>query len=314
MKKGTLTGIVILVGIIFLNSVIYTIPETHQVIITQFGDPIRVVKEAGLHFKKPIIHQVNYFEKRILEWDGKPNEIPTRDKKRISVDTFARWKIKDPLKFFRTVRDETSAHSRLDTIIDGATRNQITNHLLIEAMRSSNRPMLTRVTVEGEGIADVPVIKIGRDEVNRKILQEAGESMEKFGIELVDVRIKKINYVELVRRAVYDRMITERQRIASQHRSEGEGEMMEIRGKKEKEEKQILSQAYKEAQEIKGKADAEAVKIYAQAYSKDPEFYTFLKSLETYEKTFGKDDVIILSTESDYFRYLKSIFGERNKP
>lgn len=307
MKKSIFIGLGIFVGIIFLSSVMYTIPETHQVVITQFGDPVGVVTEAGLHFKKPVIHQVNYFEKRILEWDGKPNEIPARDKKRISVDTFARWKIKDPLKFFQTVRDETSAHSRLDTIVDGTTRNQITNHLLIEAVRSSNRPMLTRVTVEGEGIAEVPEIKKGRDEVNERILEEARLSMEKFGIELVDVRIKKINYVESVREAVFERMITERQRIATQYRSEGEGEMMEIRGKKEKEEKEILSQAYKEAQEVKGKADAEAIKIYAQAYSKDPEFYTFLKTLETYEKTFGKGSTIILSTDSDYFRYLKSI-------
>jgi membrane protease subunit HflC len=306
MGKGIYAGIGIVVVLIFLNSIMYTIPETLQVVVTQFGEPVGVVKEAGLHFKKPVVHQVNYFEKRLLEWDGKPTQMPTLDKRYIWVDSFARWKIEDPLKFFRTVRNEISAHARLDDIVNSAVRNQISSHLLIEAIRTSNRPMLTMIRIEGEKLAEVPKIEKGRDEITKLILKEAIPSALEYGIRLVDIRIKRINYVEDVRKAVYERMIVERKRIAAKYRSEGEGEMMEIRGKKEKEEKVILSKAYKEAQEIKGKADAEAIKIYAEAYSRDPDFYSFLKTLETYEKTLGEKSVIILSTESDYFKYLKS--------
>jgi membrane protease subunit HflC len=306
MGKGIYAGIGIVVVLIFLNSIMYTIPETLQVVVTQFGEPVGVVKEAGLHFKKPVVHQVNYFEKRLLEWDGKPTQMPTLDKRYIWVDSFARWKIEDPLKFFRTVRNEISAHARLDDIVNSAVRNQISSHLLIEAIRTSNRPMLTMIRIEGEKLAEVPKIEKGRDKITKLILKEAIPSALEYGIRLVDIRIKRINYVEDVRKAVYERMIVERKRIAAKYRSEGEGEMMEIRGKKEKEEKVILSKAYKEAQEIKGKADAEAIKIYAEAYSRDPDFYSFLKTLETYEKTLGEKSVIILSTESDYFKYLKS--------
>ncbi len=306
MGKGIYAGIGIVVVLIFLNSIMYTIPETLQVVVTQFGEPIGVVKEPGLHFKKPVVHQVNYFEKRLLEWDGKPTQMPTLDKRYIWVDSFARWKIEDPLKFFQTVRNEISAHARLDDIVNSAVRNQISSYLLIEAVRTSNRPMLTMTKIEGEKSAEVPKIEKGRDEITKLILKEAIPSALEYGIKLVDIRIKRINYVEEVRKAVYERMIVERKRIAAKYRSEGEGEMMEIRGKKEKEEKVILSKAYKEAQEIKGKADAEAIKIYAEAYSRDPDFYSFLKTLETYEKTLGEKSIIILSTESDYFKYLKS--------
>ncbi|HIE43459.1 MAG TPA: protease modulator HflC [Candidatus Omnitrophica bacterium] len=306
MRKGVFIGIGILIVLMFLNSIMYTIPETHQVVITQFGEPIRVVKEAGLHFKKPIVHQVNYFEKRLLEWDGKPTQIPTFDKRYIWVDSFARWKIEDPLKFFQTVRNEISAHARLDDIVNSAVRNQISSHLLIETIRSRNRPMLSVVRIEGEKIAEVPDIEKGREKITELILKEAVPSASKYGIKLVDIRIKRVNYVEEVREAVYERMIVERKRIAAKYRSEGEGEMMEIMGKKEKEEKEILSGVYREAQEIKGKADAEAIKIYAEAYSKDPEFYSFLKALETYEQSLTKGSILILSTDSDYLRYLKS--------
>ena len=306
MGKGIYIGIGIVVVLIFLNSIMYTIPETLQVVVTQFGEPIGVVKEPGLHFKKPVLHQVNYFEKRLLEWDGKPTQMPTLDKRYIWVDSFARWKIEDPLKFFQTVRNEISAHARLDDIVNSAVRNQISSHLLIEAIRTSNRPMLTMIKIEGEKLAEVPKIEKGRDEITKLILKEAVPSALEYGIKLVDIRIERINYVEEVRKAVYERMIVERKRIAAKYRSEGEGEMMEIRGKKEKEEKVILSKAYKEAQETKGKADAEAIKIYAEAYSRDPDFYSFLKTLETYEKTLGEKSVLILSTESDYFKYLKS--------
>jgi membrane protease subunit HflC len=307
MGKGIFAGIGILVILIVLKSMLYTIPETHQVVVTQFGKPIRVEKEPGLHFKKPVIHQLNYFERRLLEWDGRPTQVPTLDKRYIWVDSFARWKIEDPLKFFQTVRNETSAHARLDDIVNSAVRNQISTHLLIEAIRTSNRPMLTMIKIEGEKLAEVPEIEKGRDEITQLILKEAIPSASKYGIELVDIKIKRINYVEEVREAVYERMIVERKRIAAKYRSEGEGEMMEIRGKKEKEEKVILSEAYRKAEETKGKADAEAIKIYAEAYSRDPEFYSFLKTLETYEETLGEKSIIILSTESDYFKYLKTM-------
>ena len=309
MGKATFVVIGILVVLIFLNSIMYTIHEGYQVVVTQFGKPVCIVKEAGLHFKKPIIHQVNYFEKRLLEWDGRPEEIPTLDKTRIVVDTFARWKIEDPLKFFQTVRDERSAQGRLDTIIDGAVRSQISNNLLIETVRNSNRTMETIITKgEERGIVEVPTIREGkgRNELNSLILAEAIPSAEKLGIKLVDVRIKRINYVRDVREAVYQRMIAERKQIATKHRSEGTGEMKAIMGEKELREKEIRSEAYKHAQEIKGKADAEAITIYAEAYSKDPEFYSFLKTLETYEKTLGAKSIIVLSTDTDYFKYLKS--------
>ena len=309
MQKGIFAGVGIVVVLIFLNSITYTIPETHQVVVTQFGKPIGVVKEPGLHFKKPIVQQLNYFERRLLVWDGKPTQVPTLDKRYIWVDSFARWKIEDPLKFFQTVRNETSAHARLDDIVNSAVRNQISSYLLIEAIRTSNRPMLTMTRGEGEKVAEVTKIEKGRNEIAQLILKEVIPSTLKYGIRLVDIKIKRINYVEEVRKAVYERMIVERQRIAAKYRSEGEGEMMEIRGRKEKEEKVILSKAYREAEETKGKADAEAIKIYAAAYSRDPEFYSFLKTLETYEKTLGEKSIIIISTDSDYFKYLKSSMG-----
>ena len=307
MGKGIFVGIGIVAILIVLKSLLYTVPETHQVVVTQFGRPIKVVKEPGLHLKKPIIQQLNYFEKRLLVWDGNPTQVPTLDKRYIWVDTFARWEIEDPLKFFQTVRNEPSAHARLDDIVNSAVRNQVSMYLLIESIRTSNRPMLAMVRVEGEELEEVLKIEKGRNEITQLILKDAGPSTLEYGIKLVDIRIKRLNYVEQVREAVYERMIVERKRIAAKYRSEGEGEMMEIRGKKEKEEKVILSKAYREAQETKGKADAEAIKIYAEAYSKDPEFYSFLKTLETYEKTLGEKTIVILSTESDYFKYLKGI-------
>ncbi len=310
MGKGAFIGIGIVVVLIVFNAVTYTIPETHQVVITQFGRPIGVVKEPGLHFKKPLVQQVNYFDRRLLEWDGKPTQVPTLDKRYIWVDSFARWKIEDPLKFFQTVRNEMSAHARLDDIVNSAVRNQISSHLLIEAIRESNRPMTTMAKAEGASVAEISKVEKGREKITRLILEDAAPSTLEYGIRLVDIRIKRVNYVEEVRLAVYQRMIVERKRIAAKYRSEGEGEMMEIRGRKEKEEKVILSKAYKEAQEIKGKADAEAILIYAEAYSRDPEFYSFLKTLETYEKTLGEKSIIILSTDNDYLNYLKGGGGK----
>lgn len=298
--------IVLLLLVISASTFLYVIPETEQVVITQFGEPKRVVTEAGLHIKTPFLEQVNSFEKRILEWDGKPTQVPTRDKRYIWVDSFARWRITDPLKFFQRIRNETSAHALLDDIINSEVRNQISNQLLIDAIRSSNREMSLMAGIDGEQMAEITQVKVGRDQITQNVLGKAITAAEEYGMELVDIQIKRINYVEQVRRAVYERMIVERKRIAAKYRSEGEGEMMEIMGKKEKEEKQILSEAYKAAQEIMGKADAEAIKIYADAYGKDEEFYAFLKTLESYKDNLGKSSTVILSTESEYLKYLKS--------
>jgi membrane protease subunit HflC len=254
----------------------------------------------------PFVEQVNTFEKRLLEWDGKPTQVPTLDKRYIWVDSFARWRITDPLKFFQRIRNETSAHALLDDIINSEIRNQISNQLLIDAIRSSNRRMSLMAGLDGEQLAEITEVKVGRNEIVRKVLEKATPAAAEYGMELVDIQIKRINYVEQVRRAVYERMIVERKRIAAKYRSEGEGEMMEIMGSKEKDEKEILSTAYKAAQEIKGKADAEAIKIYADAYGKDEEFYSFLKTLESYEENLGKSSTVILSTDSEYLKYLKS--------
>ncbi len=306
-NKTPIIIIVIVIAVLAVLSLfVYIVSETEQVVITQFGEYKRVVKEAGLHFKKPIVEKANYFDKRLLEWDGKATQVPTLEKRLIWVDTFARWRIDDPLKFFQTVKDENTAHSRLDGIIDSAVRNQISNHLLIEAIRSSNRPMLMTVGIEGERADELQNVEKGRDKLTEQILAEATSSARGLGIELVDIRIKRINYVEEVRKAAYQRMIVERKQIAAKYRSEGEGRMMEIQGQKEQEEKEILSEAYKQTQDIMGKADAQAIKIYAEAYSKDPEFYSFLKTLESYEKNLEKAGTVILSTDSDYFKYLKS--------
>lgn len=314
---------VVLLIVLFLiaasGSFLYTISETQQVVITQFGQFKRVVNgadsdknDAGLHFKIPILEQVNYYEKRLLEWDGKPEQVPTLDKRYIWVDTFARWRISDPLMFRRVVTREESAQGRLDDIINGAVRNQISNQLLIDAVRSSNRPMKMMAGVEGERAAEVTQVALGRDKITRAILAEAGAATKEFGIELVDIQIKRINYVEQVQQSVYQRMIVERQRIAAKYRSEGEGEKLDIEGRKEKEEKQISSEAYKKAEEIRGKADAEAISIYAAAYSLDPEFYSFLETLKSYETNLGTGSVVILSSESDYLKYLSS-WGEESK-
>jgi len=306
-NKLPIVILIVIVAAIFVTSLfVYVISETEQVIITQFGQVKRTVTDAGLKFKIPVLEQVNSFEKRLLEWDGNPTQVPTQDKRYIWVDSFARWRIEDPLKFFKTVKDENSAHSRLDDIVNGAVRNQVSNNLLILAIRSSDREMQTDVGIDEERVGQVSEIGAGRDGIVANILAEARPAAKELGIELVDIRIKRINYVEEVRRAAYERMIAERKRIAAKFRSEGEGEMMRIEGEKEEEEKKIISEGYRQAQEIKGKADAEAIKIYAEAYKKDPEFYSFLKTLESYEKNLGKRSTVILSTDSEYLKYLKN--------
>ena len=305
--------LVILVIALVISGTIYTIDETKQVVITQFGQPIgNPITSAGLRFKTPFIQRANYFEKRLLDWDGDPNQIPTKDKKYIWLDTTARWKVSDALKFLQSVGSETGAHARLDDIINSATRDAITSHLLVEAIRNSNRIL---ESVDKEAIIVVTEealeeIKVGRQALAGMILKKARVLAPQYGIELIDVRIKRINYVEAVRRKVYERMIAERKRAAEQYRSEGQGKRAEVEGQMDKELKQITSQAYRTAQGIRGKTDAETTRIYADAYNKDPAFYSFLKTLETYRKTIDETSTLILTTDSDYYRYLKGLKSE----
>jgi modulator of FtsH protease HflC len=299
----------ILLGLLTAASSLYTISETEQVIITQFGEPVGPPHmDPGLHIKVPFIQQVHTFEKRWLEWSGDPNQIPTKDKKYIWVDTYTRWRVKDPLLFYQRVRDERSAQSRLDDIVDGDTRNVIANNDLIEVVRSTDRPF--EETEEDAGIdtstAEVAgKIAMGRNKITRAILEMSRPIVAEFGIELVDVQIRRVNYVTEVQQKVFDRMVSERRRIAERSRSEGQGKAAEIRGQKERELKGIQSEAYRKAQELMGKADGEATRIYAEAYGRDPELYQFLKTMETYRKTLAADTTLILSTDGEFFRFLK---------
>jgi membrane protease subunit HflC len=303
--RWIIIGIVVLAVIILLGASFYSVDQREQVVITQFGDPVRVVKDPGLHIKTPFIQAATFFEKRILEWDGNATQIPTKDKKFILVNTYARWKISDPLKFYQSVGNELSAQTRLDNVIDAAVRDFITEQDLIEVVRNSNRPL---VQSEGEEIEREEVeISMGREQISREIFHKASEMTPEYGIELIDVRIKHINYVQSVREKVFSRMIAERERIAEQYRSEGQGERSKILGDMEKDLQQISSEAYKTAEEIKGKADGQSTQIYASAYNKDPEFYSFMKALETYPETIDKDTWLILTTDSDYLKYLKKI-------
>ncbi len=309
MKKQTVNIVIVIVAfvtlIVLLNS-FYVVSEKNQVIITQFGEPIGdAVIKPGLHMKIPFIQVAHKFEKRWLEWDGDANEIPTKDKKYIWVDTYARWRVSNPLVFFQRVRDERGAHTRIDDIIDGVTRDTIANFDLIEIVRSTNREF---ELTEEAAILEVISTKIetGRDNIAQMIMEKSSLITPEIGIELRDVRIKRINYVRAVQEEVFYRMIAERQRIAAKYRSEGDGESAKVRGEKERELKKIQSEAYRKTQEIKGKADAEATRIYAKAYNLDPEFYQFMKTLETYVASMDKETWLILTTDTEFLRYLKS--------
>lgn len=305
-------GMIILVGLLLASGAIYVVDETQQVVLTQFGKLIGQPKtEAGLNFKIPFIQTANYFDKRVLEWDGDADQVPTREKRLIWVDTIARWRISDPLQFMKRVRTEAGAQTRLDDIIDAKTREIISSNNLIEAIRNSNRllekgdtEMLETVSSEF-GKTALEKINAGREALADEILAKSKEAVADYGIELIDVQIKRINYVQEVRNKVYERMVSERKRAAEQFRSEGQGKRAEIEGQMQKELKEIRSEAYKVAQEIKGKADAEAIKIYAEAYNKDPEFYSFLRTLETYRKTVGEDTTMILTTDNDFYNQLQ---------
>jgi membrane protease subunit HflC len=305
-SKGFIIIIAVIACLLVFVSA-YVVDETEQVVVTQFGKVIGKTKQApGLYFKIPFIQNANYFPKNLLHWDGVPGQIPTLDKTYIWVDTFARWKIVDPIKYFQTVGNMISAQGRLDDIIDPAVRNFITSYSLIETVRTTNRELDTfEIGLEDVEKRSAYVIKTGRQQITEGILKQAKPKLEKFGIELVDVKIKRINYVEQVRRTVYDRMIAERNQIAEKFRSEGQGEARKILGEKERDLKQITSQAYRVAQEIKGKADAEATKLYAKAYGLDPEFYSFVKTLDVYGQALDKNSSLVLSTDSEFFKYLK---------
>jgi modulator of FtsH protease HflC len=293
-------------------SAFYTVGETEQVIITQFGEPMgEAITSAGLHVKVPFTQEANYFEKRWLEWNGNANQVPTRDKKYIGVETYGRWRIANPLLFFQRLRDERRAQSRLDDIIDGETRNVIAAHNLIEMVRTTNRPFEKAEEVEDVMEAESMLqIELGRDKITRMILDRVSKVVPDYGIELVDVQIQRINYIESVQTKVFERMISERKRIADRHRSEGQGKSSEIRGKKERELKVIESEAYRKSQEIMGKGDAEATAIYAAAYNHNRELYKFVKTMDTYRTTVDKDSWLVLSTSADAFRYLQSSTGQ----
>ncbi len=308
MKQG-MAGMLIIVGslagILLLNSV-YVLEQTHQAVITQFGKPVgSAVQEPGLHFKTPFTQTVNKFDKRILDWDGYRSEVPTRDKKFIWVDVTGRWRIEDPLKFLQTMHNERNAQSRLDDIMDGITRNYITKYDLVEVVRSSNQ--ILKIEQGEEDIASeetIEKVEIGRDAITREILEKARGIVKEYGIELIDFRIKRINYIASVQQKIFERMISERKRAAEQLRSEGQGVRAEIEGKREKELRRITSEAYKKAVEIEGEADARVTKIYGDAYGKDPAFYSFMSSLEKYPAAL-KDSQLILSTEAEFLKYLK---------
>jgi membrane protease subunit HflC len=307
-RSMVIGGAFAVLGIVTLASALYTVSETEQVVITQFGEPIGVaVTRAGLHVKMPFAQEANYFDKRWLEWNGNANQVPTRDKKYIGVATYARWRIDNPLLFFQRLHDERGAQSRLDDIIDGATRNVIASHDLIEAVRTSNRAF--EKGEEAEDIMEAESmrqIELGRDKLTRLILAQVSAVVPDYGIELVDIQFQRINYIESVQAKVFDRMISERKRIADRHRSEGQGKSAEIRGKKERELKVIESGAYRKTQETMGKADAEAAAIYADAYNRNRELYRFLKTMETYKSAIDKQSWLVLSTSADVFRYLQS--------
>lgn len=306
MRRTYLILALLVTAAIVLASAAYRVGEADQVIITQFGDPVgSPITSSGLHFKVPFIQRANYFDKRFLEWAGSPNQVPTKDKRFIWVDTYARWRITDPLRFFQRLRDERGAQSRLDDILDGETRNAVARYDLIELVRNSNRNREDIPIEAEEEEVILNTIEKGRDQVSREILQRAAGRTADLGIELLDLRIKRINYVEEVQRDVFARMIAERQRIAELYRSEGQGEAARIRGERERELQRIQSEAFKTAEELRGKADAEATDAYASAHGRDADFYAFTRSLEAYEKSLDAGTTMILDTESELLKYLQ---------
>lgn len=310
MNKGVIIVVVLLIAALVLGSQsIYIVDETEQAVVTEFGKPVgEPVTEPGIQFKTPFIQDVTFFEKRYLEWDGDPNQVPTKDKKYIFVDAYARWQITDPLQFFKRLRNERGAQSRLDDIIDGETRDVIASHELEEAVRSTNRQPDSTGKFSEFLKDSLAIIQTGREKIQKMILEKVNEEANSLGIAVLDFRFKRINYVEEVRNKVYERMRSERYRIADKFRSEGQGEASSINGQKERDLLAIQSEAFKTAEEIKGKADAEAASIYSSSYNQSfmsKDLYKFLKSMETLEKSLDNETSVILSTDSELFKYLK---------
>lgn len=309
MQRVALGFLLLLAGLVLMSSA-YVVPEWEQVVITRFGKPVgQPITTPGLKFRTPFIDKVRRFDKRFLEWDGKVTEIPTKEKRNILVDTYARWRITDPLEFLESLRDYSSALSRLDGILNGETRDAVARHDLAELIRTTDREPAQDESQHQDETTTLESISLGRETIRQELLANAKKQIasQGWGIELLDVQFKRINYVEDVRESVFARMIAERQRIADRFRSEGEGEASRIRGDKERELKEIQSEAYRQAQEIVGTADAEATRIYAEAYnrSKDSrEFYEFLKTMESYRDTVDKDTWMVLSTDSDFYRFM----------
>ena len=305
MKASVLLLLIFIIGAIVLWNGLFVVDETQQVVITRFGEVIgEPILNPGLNFKWPLVDQAHFFDKRFLEWDGDSDQATTRDKRFIWVDTYARWRIADPRLFLESLRDERTAQSRLDDIIDGATKKAVARHNLVELVRSTNRTVTPDPSLPETEMTELQTIEKGRKEIMAEILATSAADTKVLGIEVVDVRFKSIDYVDEVRENAYQRMIAERKRIAERFLSEGHGESARIRGEKERELKQIESEAYRKSQELIGQADGEATAIYAAAYNKDPDFYQFLKTMESYEDALDQETWLILSTDSDFFKYL----------
>ena len=306
MNKIILAVLAVVILVVIAGGV-YVVREGEQVLITQFGAPVSEQKDPGLHFKIPFIQDVHRFESRIMKWDGDPNQIPTKDKRYIWIDTTARWRIKDPLKFFKTVATERGAMGPLDDIVESAVRDAVSGHQPVELVRGSEyQPPADgdAALPEEEKIATGQLA--GREAIMDGILKEARNNTPEYGIELIDVRIKRVGYVKQVLKSVYERMISERKKVAAEYRSEGEGEKADILGQMKKELKRIESEAQKASIETRGRADAEAARIYAEAFNQDPEFYAFLRSLESFREAIGENGRLVLTTDSDFYRYLKT--------
>lgn len=301
-------------ALLVFDQACFVVTEFNQVVLTQFGRPVGVAYMApGLHFKIPFVQKATYFDKWFLEWDGDPNQITTKDKRFIWVDAFARWRISDPLLFFQRLHDEPQAQSRIDDILDGATRSTIAQHELIEAVRSSNRAFAVSSDMPASEEAPKQV-QFGRSKLEAEVLAIARGRATGLGIEILDFRFKRMDYEERVRQEVYSRMVSERKRIAEEYRSEGAGEAARISGDKDRELKTITSQAYRQSQEIQGKADAEAADIYAKVYDKDPEFYRFLKTLNVYKTALGTNTTLVIGTDGEFLRFLENAGGVPGSP
>lgn len=305
-------GVVILLLIVVIRESIFTLDEAEQAVIVQLGAPVgEPITTPGLHFKKPFIQEVRRFDKRLLSWDGDPNQIPTRGEQFISVDTTARWRIADPLTFMQRVQNERGATLRLNDILDSIVRDHISASDLVDIVRSKDWAVsqedLQRAQVVGEGDEEILLqkVKTGREELVRSILEQARKQMPELGIELVDIRLKRVDYVEAVQQRVFERMIAERQRIAEQFRAEGQGRAAEIDGNTQRSLAEIQSEARRKAEVIRGRADAEAARIYSEAFGRDPEFFAFLRSLESYGRSLGPQSTLMLGADSEYFRYLR---------